>query len=481
MRTLAALLIACTVAAAEPVIPASGYAARRARVAQSLGPNSMLILTSAEPARRNGDVDWPYRQDDNLYYLTGIAQPNTTLVLLPGEKQLSEIVFVSERNPQAEVWTGRILSQDEVKAKSGIKTVASGTSFDFFLRAALQNFPYPQPSGPATLDFSDAVYRGEATVWFVFDRRPGLNTPLTPALENASKLRERYPELRVRDAHRILYDLRMVKDAGEIEALRRAIDITVETQKVAMKRAQTATNEREIYAVVEQTFLDRGACCWAFPSIVAAGPNTTTLHYQSNDAPVARDNLVLTDIGADYEGYSADVTRTYPANGTFSAEQRAIYEAVLRAQDEALRMIKPGVPYRDLAKKANDSLAADLLKLGLITKNDPEQARMYVLHGLGHPIGLQVHDVQQGMRPLEPGMVVTIEPGLYVRKDDVLNNPTYKRLSAEEQKSIAAAVDRYANIGVRIEDDVLVTKDGYALLSAGAPRTVEAIEAFLAK
>jgi Xaa-Pro aminopeptidase len=480
-------LVATALAGADPVVPASEFAARRAKIAQALGPNSMLILRSADEARRNGDVEWPYRQDDNLYYLTGIAGQDTTLVLLPGEKELSEILFVRDRNPQTEVWDGKIPSQDEVKATSGIKHVASSTRFEQFLGSALQGGGWtPAPSmgggggtGSSTADFSDAVYRGDATLWFVLERRPGLSAELPQTLAYANKLRERYPEIRIRDARTLLVDNRMVKSDAEVGLLRRAIDITAEAQKAAMRRARTATNEREIYANVEQTFLDRGACCWGFPSIVAAGPNSTTLHYNSNNAVVNRGDLVLTDIGADYQGYTADVTRTYPADGTFSPEQRAIYDAVYRAQEVVFRNIKPGVMWRDLQAKATESLGADLLKLGLITKNEAPQVRMYFLHGLGHPIGLQVHDVQRGPRPLEPGNVMAVEPGIYVRKDDVLNNPTYKRLTLEEQKSIAAALDRYTNIGVRIEDDVLITKDGYELLSAGAPRSVEAIEALM--
>jgi Xaa-Pro aminopeptidase len=479
------LLVAATLAGADPLVPASEYAARRARMAQALGPNSMLILNSAEVARRNGDVEWPYRQDDNLYYLTGITGQDTVLVLIPGEKELSEILFVRDRNPQTEVWDGKIPSQEEVKAASGIRHVASNTRFEQFLGSALQGGAWTPamgpggPTGPSTPDFSDAVFRGDATLWFVFERRPGLNAELPPTLEYANKIRARFPEVKIRDARTIFIDNRMVKSEAEVALLRRAIDITTEAQKSAMKRAKTATNEREIYANVEHTFLDRGACCWGFPSIVAAGANTTTLHYNANNAPVRREDLVLTDIGADYQGYTADVTRTYPADGVFNPEQRAIYEAVHRAQEVVFKNIKPGVMWRDLQAKATESLGADLLALGLIAKNEPPQVRMYFLHGLGHAIGLQVHDVQRGPKPLEPGNVMAVEPGIYVRKDDVLNNPTYKRLTADEQKSIAAALDRYANIGVRIEDNVVVTKDGYELLSAAAPRSVEAIEALM--
>jgi Xaa-Pro aminopeptidase len=486
--TAALLTLVATSVFADLTVPATEFAARRARVAQALGRDGMLVLRSADAGRRNGDVEYPFRQDDNLRYLTGIAAADATLVLLPGEKEFSEVLFVRERNPQTELWTGRISTHDEVKAQSGIKHVANSARLDSFLSAALQGLPWspvmtpgtPGPVGAATPDFSEAVFRGDATLWFVFETRPSLGAELPRTLEYANKLRARYPEVKIRDARNVLVGLRQVKSDAEVATLRRAIDITAEAQKAAMRRSLTAKNEREIHAVIEGTFLERGACCWGFPSIVAAGPNATTLHYESNDADFSRGDLILTDLGADYEGYTADITRTYPSDGTFSPEQRAIYTAVYRAQEAVFGAIKPGVLWRDLQNLATDTLGADLLRLGLITKNDPQQVRMYFRHGLGHPIGMQVHDVQRGGRPLEAGMVMAVEPGIYVRKDDVLASPAYKALTPDDQKSIAAALDRYANIGVRIEDDVLVTRNGYELLSANVPRSMEAIEALMA-
>ena len=313
MRNITAGLLtffATTAFAADLTVPASEFAARRARVAQALGRDAMLIVRSAEPARRNGDVEYPFRQDDNLRYLTGIAAADATLVLLPGEKEYTEVLFVRERNPQTELWTGRIATHDEVKARSGVKHIANNSRLEPFLTAALQGLPWapvqapgvPGPVGQATPDFSDAVFRGDATLWFVFETRPSLNAELPRTLEYANKLRERYPEVKIRDARSVLVSLRQVKSDTEVATLRRAIDITVEAQKAAMQRALTATNERQIHSVIEAMFLDRGACCWGFPSIVASGPNATTLHYESNDAPFTRGDLILTDLGADFEG-----------------------------------------------------------------------------------------------------------------------------------------------------------------------------------
>jgi Xaa-Pro aminopeptidase len=235
-----------------------------------------------------------------------------------------------------------------------------------------------------------------------------------------------------------------------------------------------------VQATIEFTFRNLGACCWAFPSIVAAGRNTTTLHYETNNGPIVRDGLLLTDIGAEVDGYAADVTRTYPADGTFSPEQRAIYEAVLAAQIESLALMRPGHRHLEANNKALEVVGRELLKLGLVTKSTPDQAALYLFHGTGHPLGLQTHDVYDRARPYEAGMVFTNEPGVYVRRDDILGSEVFKQLPASEQASMRAAVMKYDGIGIRIEDDVLITAGEPKILSAAAPRTVQAIEAWMA-
>jgi Xaa-Pro aminopeptidase len=232
---------------------------------------------------------------------------------------------------------------------------------------------------------------------------------------------------------------------------------------------------------IEYTFRRLGACCWAFPSIVAAGRNATTLHYETGNDPIVRDGLLLTDIGAEVDGYSADVTRTYPADGTFSPDQRAIYQAVLAAQNETLPLMRPGHRFIEINDKAVEVVGRELLKLGLVTKPTPEQAGLYLFHGTGHPLGLQTHDVYDRTRRFEAGMVFTNEPGIYVRKDDIVGSEVFLKLSASEQESIRTAIGRYDGIGVRIEDDVLITAGEPKMLSAGAPRAPADIEALMTK
>jgi Xaa-Pro aminopeptidase len=469
-------------------IATAEYQSRRARLAKALGSDAVFIAFSHEPARRTGDVDWPFRQEDNLLYLTGMNDPETTLVLLPGERDRQEIVFAADRDPLNERWTGRIASKEEVAAATGVRDVVSPRRFNAFVEALFKGTGNPSgdrtPSSyytpPVSPSFLAAFRAGRANVWLILEDR-GSRGALTREQRFAAELRARFPEVKIRDAAPLLLAMREVKSPSEIALIQRAVDVTVEAQKAAMARVLTATRENEVQATIEYTFRNLGACCWAFPSIVAAGRNATTLHYESDNDAIVRDGLLLTDIGAEVEGYGADVTRTYPADGTFSADQRAIYAAVLAAQNETLPLMRPGHTFIEIHHRAQQVVGRELLKLGLVTKNVPEQSELYLFHGPGHPLGLQTHDVYDRTRMFEPGMVFTNEPGVYVRKDDVLASEVFRKLSASEQESMRAAVNRYDGIGVRIEDDVLITSGEPKLLSGGAPRDPQEIESLMSK
>ena len=485
MRSLR--LITCLLVLAPALaLAAPDYAKRRAELMRRLGPDAMLILVSPPPAQRNGDVDWPFRQEDSLLYLTGQNEPETSLVLVPGESEHREIVFTRDSNPAQEVWTGRIPTRDEVARATGVKEVVSSTRFRPFLQAAMEGRSWGDPrtyrsfGGPGLPAWRAKVRNGQAEVWMIMESR---NFGGVPSAEQQliEELRHAYPELQFRDAWPELQAMRMVKDADEIALVQRAIDVTVAAQKAAMRRVRTADHEYQVQATVEHAFRDGGACCWSFPSIVASGRNTTTLHYETNNDPITKGGLMLTDIGAEVDGYAADVTRTYPQSGHFTPEQRAIYEAVLHAQTETIKLMKPGTYMRDVHEAAIPLLGERLLALGLVSKNERDQVRMYFIHGLGHELGLRVHDVSDRSRKLEPGMIVTNEPGIYVRPNDVKANPAYQALSAAEKAGIDAALAKYADIGVRIEDDILVTAGEPRNLSAAAPRSVADIEAWMAQ
>jgi Xaa-Pro aminopeptidase len=479
------LLATQTPAERGGVLPAE-YQARRAALANALGPDAVFIAFSSEPARRTGDVDWPFRQEDNLLYLTGAGEPDTTLVLLPGERERREVIFSRDRDPSNERWTGVIPSAEQVTSTTGVRDVISSRRFTQFVDALFQGRGWgaPQQSGyfaaPGMPAFLASVRAGRAEVWLVMHDRGAIGGPPTREQRFADDLRRQYPDIRFRDAAPLLLTMREIKSPAELTLIQRAIDITAEAQKAAMTRVLTATLESEVQATIEFTFRNLGACCWGFPSIVAAGRNSTTLHYETDNEPIVRGGLLLTDIGAEVEGYSADVTRTYPADGRFSPEQRAIYEVVLAAQNESMALMRPGHRHLEVNDKAIEVVGRELLRLGLVTKATKEQAGLYLFHGTGHPLGLQTHDVYDRARAYEPGMVFTNEPGVYVRKDDVLASEIFRQLPAPEQSSMRTALQRYDGIGIRIEDDVLITSGEPKVLSSGAPRTVQEIERLMA-
>ena len=441
----------------------------------------MLVVFSAKPAIRNNDVEYPFRQSDDLLYLTGITQTETTLVMLPGESGFSEAIFTRERDPQRELFTGKVLSNDEVTKISGVKKVFAAGRFRQFVNVALLGGPWPSPDAVDRVPpraaplFNDALRAGRAEVWLALDTR----NAQSDELQFADDLRKRFPEVVFRDAHQRIRAMREVKSPAEIAALQKAVDISVAAHKAAMKRALVATSEAQVEATAD--FVVREAtCCWGYPPIVASGVHATTLHYDVNDAPIDRKGLFLMDMGAEVDGYSCDVTRTMPASGKFTPDQRAVYEAVLAAQDAAIAAMKPGVRIAAADQAAIAVLGPALVKLGLTTKDDPRQVFLYFRHGIGHHIGLDVHDVWDRDRVAEPNMTFAIEPGIYVRKDDVLANPTFTKLPKEDQDKIRVALDRFNGMGVRIEDDIVITDGAARLMSGAAPRTVAELEAWLA-
>ena len=482
----AILVLAVQLPAQHAGITVAEYQARRAALAKAIGPDAVFVAFSSETARRTGDVDWPFRQEDNLLYLTGMNEPDTTLVLLPGERERRETIFSRDRDPSNERWTGAIASKEQVTTATGVANVVSPRRFNGFVDAMFQGKAWDAPpqSGyfapPAMPAFLASVRAARAEVWLVMHDRGALGGAMTREQRFADDLLRQYPGTRLRDASPLLLAMREIKSPAELTLIQRAIDITAEAQKAAMTRVLTAAHEYEVQATIEFTFRNLGACCWAFPSIVAAGRNTTTLHYETNNEPIVRGAMLLTDLGAEVEGYSADVTRTYPVNGKFSPEQRAIYETVLAAQTESMALIRPGHTHLEVNNKAIEVVGRELLKLGLVTKSTPEQAGLYLFHGTGHHLGLQTHDVYDRARVYEPGMVFTNEPGVYVRKNDILASSLFGTLTAAEQASMRTALDRYDGIGIRIEDDVLITAGEPKLLSGNAPRTVKDVEAWMA-
>jgi Xaa-Pro aminopeptidase len=465
---------------------------RRERVMAKLGPNSLLVLFSAEPRVYTNDVDYKFRQENNLYYLTTLKQQGATLVMVRGAAgPAREILFLPRRNAAAETWTGHMYSPEEASAVSGVGEIWEAREFEPFMNAVRTRLAYrPAPqavllSTPNALssppnDFLAAMSKNEATLYLL----------ITGGEHNREFERERaYSEawikdsggLSVRSAWEIFAGMRQRKSPYELRLMQHAVDISIEGHQRAQAVASRAKWEYEVEAELDYTYKRRNADNWGYPSIVGCGPNATTLHYEESQGRVNPGDLLLMDAAAEYEHYSADVTRTFPVSGKFTPTQAEVYNIVLAAQEAAFRAIKPGARLSDVHNAATEVIKDGLFRLGLITDKSGMQHRIWFIHGTSHWLGMNVHDVSvRGDDKLDVGMVFTVEPGIYIRPDALDNLPK----TPETEKFIAAvrpAFEKYKSVGVRIEDDVVVTADGYRNLSAALPRTIPDIEAFMAR
>ncbi len=419
------------VLAQDLAIPPAEFAWRRAAVLEQMPDSSVAIFHAAQSKTRSNDVEFEYRQKNSLFYLTGITDHNVALVLVKGGVDIdsvksSEVLFIPRGNSRMASVLGKTISMARAKNELGFEVVKEYDNFGKLLGKFL--------TGRKELLYSFPVA-------FLYDTVS--NQRYFIAQKAKKSFREKFNGLKVKSPDKILSGLRQIKSSAELRLLQKAIDITGEAHLVAMRAAKPEMYEYQLEAIIEYVFKFNGAEYPAFPSIVGSGPNSTILHYWKNRRQLDKDDLVVIDIGAEFQGYSADVTRTIPANGKFSKEQKEIYETVLQAQKEAIAAVKPGVPLRDVHKVAKKVI------------REAGYAK-YFNHGTSHYLGLDTHDVG-GRGPLEPGMVITVEPGIYIPE--------------------GAEIDKeYWNIGVRIEDDVLVTEDGYQLLSHKAPREIADIE-----
>ncbi len=476
------LAVALFAPAARPGEFQDDLKARRARMMEHLGGNTMFVLQSAPPKVYSKDIDYEYHQDNNFYYLTGIDQEDSTLVLMPGNLHRKEILFIQPKNPRQEHWTGRVLSKDDAIAQSGIETIYLTTDFDRFIETLLagENFRVP-PKNEYTADFSpflNALHEGRARLAVVLDPKPKLAGPPPPALEFANRLKERFVGFSVMDAANIVTDLRQVKTAYERKVLERSVEISNDAQMAGMRAAHPGGFEYEVKAAIEQVYKNNGAIGWGYPSITGSGPNATVLHYAKSGRRMDSGELILVDAAANYQYYTGDITRTYPVNGKYTASQRDIYAIVLDAQRQAMQVAKSGAKLRDIHEKTVEVIKAGLLKLGLITDASGDQYRTWYTHGSVHYIGMDVHDVGNPDRPLEPGMAFVIEPGIYIQ-DTALDGMEKTPENNAFIEKVRPAFEKYRNIGIRIEDSFLLTESGLEHLSARVPRTIEEVERFM--
>ncbi|HJP93825.1 MAG TPA: aminopeptidase P family protein [Pyrinomonadaceae bacterium] len=470
---------------------------RRERVAQSIGPQSFMILFSTEPRVYTNDVDYPYRQENNLYYLTNLKQKGATLVLLPGNTKIREILFMPRRNAGAETWTGHMYSPEEANQLSGIREIWQANEFEPFIKALRNRQPYrPKPENifmsdlprdmPLTNDHGftqlfDAAAKGEAGLYMLMPG-DGESREYKQEQRFASDWAKTASGYSVKNAWPVFTQMRLVKSPMELRLLQHAVDISIEAHQRAWAAAGDAKWEYEVDAVMAYTFKLRNADNWGYPDIVGCGPNATTLHYEESQGPVKQGELLLMDVGAEYDHYTADVTRTFPINGKFSPLQAAVYQIVYDAQEAVANASKPGAGLSDVNRAGTEVIKDGLLKLGLITDKNSMQHRVWFMHGTSHWLGMNVHDVG-GASKFMPGVVFTNEPGIYVRPDALDQMPFgWKADEWEKFKTaVRPAFEKYKGIGVRIEDDMVITADGVRWMTEALPRKIGDIEDFIAK
>ncbi len=427
---------------------------RRRAFMDRIGPRAAAILPAAPVAVRSNDVEYRYRQDNDVLYLTGFAEPEAVCVIVPGHPKEQFILFVRARDPERETWTGRRVGVEGARETFGAQ---AAYTID-------------------TLDETIGEYLGACDqLYYAFGRDPVFNQRVLGWMRHWQQMRPRSGTgpVAVLDPAPIIHEMRLLKDEAELACMRQAIVIAAEGHRVAMQTARAGMAEYEIEALIEYTFRRAGATGPAYPSIVAAGANATILHYTANDQPLRAGEMLLVDAGAEYADYCADITRTFPIGRRYSDAQRAIYDVVLQAQLAAIEVIRPGVRIEDPHHRAVQVLVDGLLALGLL-KGEPSEIiekelfRPFYVHRTSHWLGMDVHDVgaykvEGQSRTLAPGMVLTVEPGLYIPADRTDVDAPYR------------------GIGVRIEDDVLVTPNGYEVLSAAIPKQPADIEAIRAQ
>jgi Xaa-Pro aminopeptidase len=455
MLVVACLLFVVFGSAAQKSTPATEhlrispdeYKQRRALLMSKMEPSSIAIFKAKDPSVRSNDVNYLYRQESNFLYLTGCDEPRAYLLLCPEGVQVDSVTTAKEVffiRPKTRSASGESLGFEGAKEKLGFTIVLPVGDMPAFAKRVLagKKVLYYHPSVP------DLAYD------------PLMEKRMIISREVKNELQAAFPELEIKSLYSPLAEMRSVKSAAELALLQKAIDATAIAHIEAMKTSEPGMYEYELQAVIEYCYAKNGAEFPGFPSIVGSGPNSCILHYEANRRQMQDGDVVVMDIGAEYSGYTADITRTMPVNGKFSKPQREIYELVLKAQEEAIKEFKPGAPSSAPNAKGVEVIADGLMKLGLIKSK--EEARTYYLHGLSHHIGLDVHDVGPYGKPYQPGMVLTVEPGIYI--------------------PAGSPCDRqYWNIGVRIEDDVLITESGNRVLTAAAPKSVKDIETLMQK
>jgi Xaa-Pro aminopeptidase len=418
-----------------------------------LDQKAVAIIPAAREATRSNDTQYRYRQDSDFFYLTGFEEPESIAVIAPAHES-KYTLFVRPRDPEQEVWIGK---------RAGVEGAKSDLGAD-------ESFPIAE--------FEEKLHDildGASILYYRFGVNPDLDGLIIRKIAAMRALNRKpiHPPETIVDPATIVHEMRVFKSPEELELMQRAADIAAEAHVEAMKTVRPGMKEYEIEALIEHIFRQHGAAGPSYTSIIGGGANATVLHYIENSGELRDGELLLVDAGAEYKGYASDITRTFPINGKYSKAQREIYDLVLETQLSCVEMVRPGVTHEELKSHSIEMLTEGMVRLGLL-KGEPEELikeekyKQFYMHGLGHMLGIDVHDVgryyyDKQSRALEPGVVMTVEPGLYI---------------APETKEIP---EQYLGIGVRIEDDVLCTNNGPRVLTSKVPKQPEEIEALMAR
>jgi Xaa-Pro aminopeptidase len=428
------------------------YSQRRTQLMAQMEANSIAIVPTAVETVRNRDVEHPFRQDSDFYYLSGFAEANACLVLIPGREQGEYILFCQDKDPALEIWTGR-------------RVGPTGAVIDFFADEA-----YPIEALDSILP---DLIEGKNRIYTEMGANSKFDSQLAHWINKVKAMVRKGAQVphEYSALDHLLHEMRLIKSPAEIEMMQKAADISAAAHCRAMKTAKPGCLEYQLEAEILHEFTREGSRWPAYPSIVGGGENACILHYTNNDMAIEDGGLILIDAGCELDYYAADITRTFPVNGKFSPEQKALYELVLKAQLAAIEQVKPGNSWNAAHEVAVEVLVTGLVELGLLSGEieqliEDESYKVFYMHRTGHWLGMDVHDVgeyriNKEWRPLQPGMTLTVEPGLYIAPD-------------------CEDVDvRWRGIGIRIEDDVVVTEDGCHVLSHKVPKTVADIEALM--
>ena len=410
------------------------YKINRNNLLDKIKDDSIIVLFAGKAVQKTGDQTYPFTPNRNFYYLTGIKEENHILVMSKINGVKTSKLYIKDIDLELEKWIGKSIRKEEAIEITAVDEVKFKSQFD--------------------ADIHSIIAMSEEINLYLDLEKMSVNSEGKIPHKFASEIVSKYPQVRVNNIYSKIGELRLKKSEEEVEKIRKAIEITKSGIELLMKEAKVGMKEYELEAYFDFNCKVKGATGLAFTTIAAAGKNATTLHYVDNNSELKENDLILFDLGAEYNCYNADISRTFPINGKFTERQKEVYNSVLKVNEEIIKLIKPGMKYKEVNEKATDLIAEECIKLGLI--DDKKDVRKYYYHSIGHSLGMDTHDIETPHRDItfEPGVIFTVEPGIYIEEE---------------------------GIGIRIEDDILVTEDGVINLSSDIIKSVDEIEEFMKK